>query len=270
MPETVSRTSRTASTGCQAPAPAPGARPRVPSPSPYPRRFRSRIGVGAAGGFYPAPRRYDLFLCGSCPRSLRISITLDLLGLRDSVGTTLLASPTATPDGYAALRRAYETTGYHYDGPLTAPALRDRWSGRIVSNHTSDILRDLAGPLAGEGGAGPAALRPPHLTADIEALRTLLDRDVTPAAQPSARRAALGRLDRRLARRPYALGDELTASDVDLWVALVHLDEPAELLGAPRLGEYVRRLGEHPAFRSAIQAPAGHAPATGRSAGVMA
>ncbi|MFE9534642.1 glutathione S-transferase C-terminal domain-containing protein [Streptomyces sp. NPDC006691] len=221
--------------------------------SQHARRFRSRIGAGAAGGFYPAPRRYDLFLCGSCPRSLRIAITLDLLGLRGSVATTILGSPAATPDGYAALRRAYETTGYHYDGPLTAPALRDRWSGRIVSNHTPDILRDLAGPLAGEDGGEAAPLRPPHLIADIEALRTVLDRDVTSDAQPSARQAALRVLDRRLARRPYALGEELTAADVDLWVALVHLDDPAELLGAaPRLDAYVRRLGEHPAFRRAV------------------
>ncbi|MFB7741812.1 glutathione S-transferase C-terminal domain-containing protein [Streptomyces sp. NPDC056132] len=254
MPETFSRSSRTgASTGCQASAPAPGPRPRVAVASPHARRFRSRIGVGAAGGFYPAPRRYDLFLCGSCPRSQRIAITLDLLGLRDSVATTLLTSPAATPEGYAALRRAYETTGYHYDGPLTAPALRDRWSGRIVSNHTPDILRDLSGPLAGEAGDGVARLRPSHLIADIEALRTLIDRDVTSAARPSARQAALRVLDRRLARRSFALGEELTAADVDLWVALVHLEDRAELLeAAPRLDAYVRRLGEHPAFRRAV------------------
>ncbi|MGW8331224.1 glutathione S-transferase C-terminal domain-containing protein [Streptomyces sp. NPDC055897] len=254
MPETVSRSSRTAaSTGCQPSAPAQGSRPRTVAASAHPRRFRSRIGAGAAGGFYPAPRRYDLFLCGSCPRSMRIAITLDLLGLRDTVATTLLVSPTATPDGYAALRRAYETTGYHYDGPLTAPALRDRWSGRIVSNHTPDILRDLAGPLAGEN-AGPLILRPPHLVGDIEALRTLLDRVVTAAAPPSARRAALALLDRRLARRPHALGEELTASDVDLWVALVHLDRAELESTSPRLGDYVRRLGELPAFRNALKA----------------
>ncbi|WP_438295433.1 hypothetical protein [Streptomyces sp. HUAS TT7] len=254
MPETVSRMSRTAaSTGCQSPAPASLPRPGTITTVPHPRRFRSRIGVGAAGGFYPAPRRYDLFLCGSCPRSLRISITLDLLGLRESVATTLLTSLAATPDGYAELHRAYETTVYHFDGPLTAPALRDRWSGRIVSNHTPDILRDLAGPLAGEEGARHAALRPPHLVADIEALRTLLDRDVTPAAPSSARQAALALLDRSLARHPCALGTELTAADVDLWVALVHLDRDELRCAPPRLGDYVRRLGDRPAFRNAIK-----------------
>lgn len=113
--------------------------------APRPHRINSRIGVGLAGGFYPAPHRYQLYLCEGCPRSLRILITLELLGLHDSVATTLLTLPAETPGAFAALRGAYEATWHHYDGPLIAPALCDRWSGRIVSNHTPDILRDLAG-----------------------------------------------------------------------------------------------------------------------------
>ncbi|MFI6051328.1 glutathione S-transferase C-terminal domain-containing protein [Streptomyces violascens] len=89
--------------------------------------------------------------------------------------------------------------------------------------------------------------------ADIEAFRTLLDRDITPAARPSARQAALALLDRSLARHPYALGTELTAADVDLWVALVPLDRDELSCASPRLGDYVRRLGDHPAFRNAIK-----------------
>ncbi|MET8454341.1 glutathione S-transferase C-terminal domain-containing protein [Streptomyces sp. NPDC005209] len=228
--------------------------PRAAVPSPVPHRFHSRIGVGLAGGFYPAPHRYELFLSGSCPRSLRISISLGLLGVKDSVATTLLAHPAETPDAYASLRRAYEATVRHYDGPLTAPALCDRWSGRIVSNHTPDILRDLAGLLSGHDGACPSALRPPALAADIDALRDLLDRDVTPAAKPSSRSAALDGLDRRLAGQPYALGEDLTAADVDLWVALVHLGPAGALCAHPRLRDYVRRLGDHPAFRGSTDA----------------
>jgi putative glutathione S-transferase len=250
MFETASRSSSTAdSTDCQQQAPGPGPRHRAIAASPHPHRLHSPIGVGAAGGYYPAPGRYDLFLSESCPRSLRISITLRLLGLCDAVATTLLSSPAETPDGYAALRRAYEATEHHYDGPLTAPALRDRWSGRIVSNHTPDILSSLAGLLSGDGEGRSCTLRPPHLAADAEALRDILDRDVTPAAETSARRSALGRLDRRLGRHPYALGESLTAADVDLWVALVHLGPSVTLCAFPQLTAYVRRLDDHPAFR---------------------
>lgn len=211
----------------------------------------SRIGVGAAGGFYPAPHRYQLYLCAGCPRSLRLSITLGLLGLRDSVATTVLALPADTPEAFASLRGAYEATWHHYEGPLTAPALCDRWSGRIVSNHTPDILRDLAGLLTGHDEACVPLLHPPALAADIDALRELLDRDITSTAGPAARSATLELLDRQLAAHTYVLGEELTAADVDAWVALTRLDVPDALAGHNHLRAYVRRLAEHPSFRRA-------------------
>ncbi|WP_051901060.1 hypothetical protein [Streptomyces aureus] len=253
MPETASRTSSTTD-----PRPceqisipsAPRLRPVTPAPA-LPHRVDSRIGVGLAGGFYPAPHRYELYLAQSCPHSLRIAITLGLLGLNDSVATTLLTDTARTPDAFASLRRAYEATEHHFDGPLTAPALCDRWSGRIVSNHTPDILRDLAGLLSGHTTTRPSALCPPALAGDIDALRDLLERDVTPSAPPSELAAALDLLDCQLASRAYVLGDALTAADVDVWVALTGLGRCAALGARPRLPAYVRRLGEHPAFHGA-------------------
>ncbi|AXG81757.1 glutathione S-transferase C-terminal domain-containing protein [Streptomyces paludis] len=249
MPETASRSAGAATTrGCRQSQSASGPRPGTAATRTRPYRFRSRIGVGLAGGFYPVPHRYDLFLRASCPRSLRISITLGLLGLDGSVATTLLTHPAETPDAFASLRGAYEATVHHYDGPLTAPALRDRWSGRIVSNRTSDILGDLAGPLSCSDGSRPV-LHPPALAPEIDTLRDLLDRNVTPAAPAAARSSALSLLEHQLTRTSHALGDDLTAADVDLWVALVPLVPAGTLSAYPRLREYVRRLGDHPAFR---------------------
>ncbi|WP_432189003.1 glutathione S-transferase C-terminal domain-containing protein [Streptomyces sp. Tue6028] len=232
----------------------PGLRPRGGTSSGPARapRIRSRIGVGAAGGFYPAPHRYELYLSQGCPRSLRLSVTLRLLGLQDSVATTVLGDPAATPGAFTALRRAYEATWHHYEGPLTAPTLCDRWSGRVVSNHTPDILRDLAGLPGGSDAAHVTTLRPAALAADIDALSRLLDRDVTPAASADVLCAALEPLDRRLAAHPYVLGRRLTAADVDLWAALTQAG-PAGVLADtlalhPRLDAYARRLGGHPAF----------------------
>ncbi|MFI1438910.1 cell envelope biogenesis protein OmpA [Streptomyces fructofermentans] len=252
-------------------------------PATRPHPFRDRIGVGLAGGFYPAPHRYRLFLREGCPRSLRVRITLDLLGLRTSLTTTVLARSGGSPDALASLRGAYEATWHHYEGPLTAPALCDRWTGRVVSNHTPDILRDLAA-LPAEDGTCPPVLRPPALAAGIDALRALLDRDLAPAARPEAREAALALLEVRFAPReeasaagstapvipcpsaggphvpgphlpgPYALGGVLTAADVDLWVALGRL-EPGALSAYPRLQEYAQRLARQPAFRDADPTP---------------
>ena len=263
MPETASRGSSADVFGTAASCTAESAtvdsgpfaarlRSQTAGPSARPHRIRGRIGVGLAGGFYPAPHRYQLYLSESCPRSRRVSITLGLLGLEDSLSTTILTLPAETPDAFASLRRAYEATWHHYDGPLTAPALCDRWSGRVVSNHTPDILRDLADLQAEDDGSCLPVLRPPALAAEIDALRDLLDRDVTPAAQPEAQAAALDLLDRHLAPHAYVLGEELTAADVDLWVALTQLDATGAAdapSSYPRLQEYVRRLDGHPAFR---------------------
>ncbi|MFI5619080.1 glutathione S-transferase C-terminal domain-containing protein [Streptomyces sp. NPDC051567] len=208
-----------------------------PAPAP-----RGRIGTG----FSPVPHRYHLYLSAGCPRSLRVTIALALLGLEDSVTTTVLGADAASGRaGAAALRRAYEATGHHYDGRLTVPALCDTWSGRVVSNHTPDILDDLAVRLAGR-----PELRPPAPGAHTEAVRLLADG----AAEPAGRQAALDELERRLTTHPYALGDRLTTADADLWVALT--GAAARLPQGPRVRAYVRGLCGHPAFRAAERDPA--------------
>lgn len=200
----------------------------MPRTAPVPAP-RGRIGAG----FLPVPHRYHLYLAEGCPRSRRVRAALALLGLTGSVGTTLLG----TPASLAALRRAYEAAGHHYDGTLAVPALCDTWSGRVVSNHTPDILEDLAVRLAGRPDLAPPAPAP-----FAEAVRALLD----PAAPPADRAAALDLLERRLAGRPYALGDRPTIADADLWTALL---DPAVLPAAgPNARAYVRRLRAHPAF----------------------
>lgn len=84
-------------------------------------------------------------------------------------------------------------------------------------------------------------------------MRELLDRDVTPTAPPLARTTALQSLDRQLASHVHALGDELTAADVDLWVALTRLGPTESLSPYGLLRDYVRRLDAHPAFHGKVR-----------------
>ncbi|MGW3327135.1 hypothetical protein [Streptomyces virginiae] len=113
--------------------------PRTPLPSTGPAPApRGRIGAG----FSPVPHRYHLYLRVGCPHSLRITDTLTELGLAHTITATVLGTDRRAAE-YTALRLAYEATGHHFDGTLTVPALVDSWSGRVVSDHTPDILDDL-------------------------------------------------------------------------------------------------------------------------------
>ncbi|MDX3520786.1 glutathione S-transferase C-terminal domain-containing protein [Streptomyces scabiei] len=241
----------------------------VPSPRPLPV-FRGRIGCDARSGHYAVPRRYRLHLSPSCPGALRIAVVHGLLGLADVCPVTLLPAVPDGPDGeHSALRPLYEASAHRYPGAAVAPVLSDDWSGRIVSTHAPDIMRDLARRF----GGGRAALYPEGAEAETEGVARLCEQGMDGAAQRAGRadadeperRDALGSLlrtlrtlDARLARQEYVLGGELTVADVELWVALVrldtvhrwHLDAGAvhRVADHPHLWAYARRLTAHPAF----------------------
>ncbi|MDQ0753287.1 putative glutathione S-transferase [Streptomyces africanus] len=235
--------------------------------------FRSRIGCDARSGYYAAPRRYRLHLALSCPHGLQIAVTHSLLGLGDTLPVTLLpAVPDAPGGGYRALRPLYEASWHQHPGPAVAPVLSDGWTGRIVSTHAPDILRDLTR----FGGHGPD-LHPCGAEKAIEGVGRLCEQGITrtaqragqPGADSAARDTALATLlsaldvlEWRFASQEYVLGGELSLADVQLWVTLVqldtvhrhHLDAAAvhRITDHPRLWAYARRLAAHPAFGSRL------------------
>ncbi|MEU6370971.1 glutathione S-transferase C-terminal domain-containing protein [Streptomyces sp. NPDC046931] len=241
----------------------------LPSAHPAPA-FRGRIGCDARSGHYAVPRRYRLHLSLACPRCLRIAVIHSLLGLEEVVPVTLLP---AVPDGpageHSSLRPLYEASAHRYPGAAVAPVLSDDWSGRIVSTHAPDIMRDMARRF----GAGSPALYPQGADGETEGIRSLCAQGIDAAAQRAGRADAdaeerdaalasllwtLRSLEGRLARREYLLGEQLSAADVELWVGLVqldtvhrwHLDAVAvqRIADHPHLWAYARRLAAHPAF----------------------
>ncbi|RZB15032.1 glutathione S-transferase family protein [Streptomyces sp. F001] len=246
----------------------------VPS-LPSPPSFRGRIGCDANSGYYAVSRRYRLHLSLSCPHCLRIAITHSLLGLEEALPVVLLPTVPDRPNGgHSALRPLYEASSHRHPGPAAAPVLSDDWTGRIVSTHTPDILRDLARHFGGDGSDRPA-LYPHGAEEEIEAVERLCEYRINEAAQhagqadadATVRRTALssllrvlGSLECRLATQDFLLGDEITAADVQLWVTLVqldtvhrlHLDAAAvhRIADHPHLWAYARRLAAHPGFGS--------------------
>jgi putative glutathione S-transferase len=240
-------------------------------PDPVPA-FRGRIGQDPRSGYHAVPHRYRLYLTPSCPECLRIAVTHDLLGIGDTLPVTLLpALPDTADGGHGALRPLYEAGSHRHSGPALAPVLGDDWTGRIVSTHAPDILRDLARWFGGPG----AALRPCEAQEETETVDRLCERGVTASAHRAGRAdadaetrdaaltdllTALDGLERRLAGRAYVLGcgGGPTAADVQVWVTLVwldtvhgrHLDGAAarRIAAHTRLWDYARRLTAHPAF----------------------
>ncbi|WP_406440625.1 glutathione S-transferase C-terminal domain-containing protein [Streptomyces sp. NBC_01613] len=234
--------------------------------------FRGRIGSDARSGHYAVPCRYRLHLSTACPDGLRIAVTHSLLGL-DTVcpATFLPAVPDTAEGGHSALRPLYEASAHRYTGPAVAPVLSDDWSGRIVSTHAPDIMRDLARRF----GSDRPSPYPCGAESEIEAVERMCAQGIEGAAQRAGaagveqaeRDAALdalletlGALERWLDGRTYMIRDEITAADVELWVALVqldtvhrnHLDASAvqRIADHPTLWAYARRLAAHPAFGS--------------------
>ena len=147
--------------------------------------------------------------------------------------------------------------------------LSDGWSGRIVSTHAPDIMRDLARRF---GGDQPSPY-PSGAESEIEAVERMCRQGIESAAQRAGSAGggraerqtaleelleALGALERWLVGRTYMIRDDITAADVELWVALVqldtvhrnHLDASAvqRIADHPVLWAYARRLTAHPAF----------------------
>lgn len=147
--------------------------------------------------------------------------------------------------------------------------LSDDWFGRIVSTHAPDIMRDLDRRFGGDR----LSLYPCGAESEIEAVERMCAQGIEQAAQragsaggePVERDMALttlletlGALERWLEGRTYLIRDEITAADVELWVALVqldtvhrnHLDASAvqRIADHPTLWAYARRLAAHPAF----------------------
>ncbi|MFE6821260.1 glutathione S-transferase C-terminal domain-containing protein [Streptomyces sp. NPDC057690] len=232
--------------------------------------FRGRIGRDARSGHYAVPRRYRLHLAAADPDCLRIAVTHSLLGLDKACPVTFLPAVPDCPDGgHSALRPLYDASAHRYTGPALAPVLSDDWSGRIVSSHGPDIARDLARRF----GGGRPTLYPCGAESQIEAVERMCAQGIEEAAQRAgaadaeeAERTAaldtllttLGVLERGLGAHEHLISDQITAADVELWVALVqldtvhryHLDAAAvhRIADHPALWAYARRLAAHPAF----------------------
>jgi putative glutathione S-transferase len=214
--------------------------------------FRNRVTANGSSGFKAESGRYHLYVSYACPWAHRTLIYRRLKGLEDHVsvsvvnplmlgdGWTFLPGDGVVPDPIndtAYLHQVYTEACPDYTGRVTVPVLWDRERGTIVNNESSEIIRFFDREFDGVGGSG-TLFCPPELEEEIDTVNTLVYSKINNgvykagfATTQEAYEAAvselfdtLDRLEARLGRQRFLIGDTLTEADWRLFTTLVRFD----------------------------------------------
>jgi putative glutathione S-transferase len=247
-------------------------------------RFTTPFGSG--DGELPVEAgRYRLLWARICPWAHRQIIALKLLGLDEviSVGT---ANPVRTtqgwefsldPDGIDPvlgirfLSEAYTKADPDYTGRATVPAVVDITTGKVVNNDYFRLTNYWESVWAPFHKPEAPDLYPLSLRAEIDSLNETLFHEVNNAvykagfAQSQAEYekaydllfAQLDQLEDRLSHQRYLFGDQITDSDIRLYVTLARFDiayhtvfkvNRNRLIDFPTLWNYAKDLYQTPGF----------------------
>ena len=178
--------------------------------------IEGRIADDGSTPFRAEAGRYHLYYSYYCPWAQRPMIALKLRGLdgggdggvitssavdpvRDGRGWAFREGRGHGPDpvnGFPLLRDAYLATDPTFVGHVSVPALWDRATNQLVSNHYTTMTIDLETQFA--ECADPAVdLRPEALHDEIHELNTEIVRTLATAAYAAMARHHPGRLRRR-------------------------------------------------------------------------
>ncbi|MCK0505383.1 glutathione S-transferase family protein [Aromatoleum anaerobium] len=252
-------------------------------------QFRDRVTADGAGNFKAEAGRYHLYVSLACPWAHRTLLYRALKGLQDAIGVSVVDPvsgdegwvfsdyPGATPDhanGLTALHQLYTLAQPDYSGRVTVPVLWDKASRRIVNNESADIIRILNDAfVAFEHRA--IDFYPQHLRAEIDAVNAFVYENVnngvyrcgfatSQAAYDQAVLqlfAALDRLEERLSRHRYLVGNRLTEADMRLFPTLVRFDavyfihfkcSVRRIADYPNLSGYLRDIYQMPGVSETV------------------
>lgn len=248
-------------------------------------QFRHAVTPDGEGGFKAEAGRYHLYVALICPWASRTLAARKLKGLEDAISVSV-AEPELDAQGWLFadgadpvnnaryMHEIYTLADPHYTGRATVPVLWDRKTGTIVNNESSDILRMFNSGF-GALAKNPIDLYPGHLRPVIDALNDAiypkLNNGVYRCGFASTQQAydeayhgvfeMLDQLEERLASGPYLFGEELTETDIRLFVTLVRFDaayyglfkaNKRRIVDYPNLNAYLQRLLELPAFSGTV------------------
>lgn len=214
--------------------------------------FRGRIEPHRDAEFPAIPGRYHLYVSLACPWAHRTLILRKLKGLESMISLSIVDpfmgedgwffsdGPGCIPDtvnGFRFLRELYTQAVSDYTGRVTVPVLWDKRRQTIVNNESAEIVRIFNSAFEGVG-AKPGDYYPEALRADIDATNALVYDKVNngvykagfatrQGAYEEAARAlfdTLDRLEARLDRQRYLVGDRTTEADWRLLTTLLRFD----------------------------------------------
>ena len=244
-------------------------------------------GPSGEGGFPAAAGRYRLYVSLACPWAHRTLILRALKGLEDAIPVTVVdwfmgsdgwrfdtkgevAGADADPvAGHEFLRDVYLAAAPRYTGRVSVPVLWDHERATIVSNESSEIIRMLNRAFDGVGGDGTVDFYPEALRAAIDQVNEEVYGSVNNGVYRSGFATSqeaydgavselfktLDRLEERLSKSRYLVGDRITEADWRLFTTLVRFDPVyhghfkcniRRLADYPNLWGYTRELYQVP------------------------
>lgn len=256
------------------------------------RDFVTRDGAPAEGrtrGFKAEPGRYHLYVSYACPWAHRTLIFRKLKKLKNVIsfsvvhhfmgenGWTFLKEDGATGDdlyGLDYLHQMYSRADPRYSGRVTVPVLWDKQTETIVSNESAEIIRML-NEAFDEWGDASLDFYPEPLRAEIDEVNALVYDNVnngvyragfatTQEAYEEAFSqlfATLDKLEARLSRQRYLVGNQLTEADWRLFTTLVRFDAVyvghfkcnlRRIEDYPNLSNYLRELFQVPGIAETV------------------
>lgn len=215
-----------------------------------------KAGPTGEPGFNAEPNRYHLYIALICPWASRTLMTLYLKGLENVISVSIV-EPFLTDQGwqftssskpyagatidhlnhYQFVHQLYTHAQKDISGRATVPLLWDKHQQTIVNNESADIINMLDNAFS-PWEKHKITLRPKHLLNEINSLNHYIYKNINNAVYQAGFAksqnayqtatthvfAALDKMNTRLQQSTYLLGEQLTESDVRLFVTLIRFD----------------------------------------------
>ena len=247
-------------------------------------------GPSGQGGFPAEAGRYHLYVSHACPWAHRTAIFRSLKKLENAISVSVAAplygktgwefgtDRGGTGDdvnGKATLAEIYLIADPHYTGRVSVPVLWDKKRRTIVNNESSEIIRMLNSAFDAFTNVR-TDYYPAELRTEIDRINDMVYATVnngvyragfatSQEAYEQAARAifvTFDRLEERLSRQRYLVGNQITEADWRLFTTLVRFDTVyyshfkcnlRRVTDYPNLWNYLRDLYSVPGIAETVR-----------------